>query len=862
VLLAATLPACATEATLVADAHVSSARPAVNSGTISNLYVGAGFTSLLQFDLSTLPAGATGAQVTKAVLRLYCNRVDTAGQVSVSTVGGAWGEYSVTYAGLPALGGVVQAVPVGSAGAYVTVDVTTVVQAWLQSPATNNGLALTATSAAVQFDSKENDLTGHAATLDVTMSGQGGAGAGAQGPQGLVGPAGAKGDAGPIGPMGLPGVAGLPGTAGPPGIAGASGPAGTAGVAGPVGPAGPKGNPGLGYVGVYQSTMNYGMADVVGYQGSSYISLIEGNHGNTPSLSAGQWGLIAQAQTGPQGLAGAPGLTGATGATGPQGLAGPVGSTGATGVVGPQGLPGLTYQGSYASGVNYKLGDVVLWSGTAYASLLANNHGSTPDASPQQWGVLAGQGPAGVQGVPGLQGGAGPQGLPGSVGPNGERGPQGAQGIPGQAGGAGVGRGCWNTGTAGADGTAGRGGAGGAGVPRRLCVDHELWGGGWGCVSRGGVRVGGGRERGQYAGRKSRAVGDVCGSGIKWGGGSGWACGSSGSGGGAGVAGGGWSGRGSRGDGATGAGGGELCGRLRVGGELWVERCGEFWGVDVYLADRGEPGECSGWESGAVGGASGSGAGGGGRCGWGSGDGWAEWTGGNGRGDWGSGAAGELCGRMECGAGVCRGGRGELWGIELYRGDGEQWAAAGRESGVLGIAGPDRGCGAGWARRAARDGWADGCGAAGASRATGDDGRDGGCGAGRTGRAERGGWTDRASGGGGGCRHGVPGELCFDAELWVERFGELWGGDVYLDGREQPGQLAGCEPGGVERICGGGRERGGGGYGSSGGTGCGRVAGAGRAAGPGGAGRGCGGEWGSGSALYGRVLFGDELCLE
>jgi len=434
VLLAATLPACATEATLVADAHVSSARPAVNSGTISNLYVGAGFTSLLQFDLSTLPAGATGAQVTKAVLRLFCNRVDTAGQVSVSTVGGAWGEYSVTYAGLPALGGVVQTVPVGSAGAYVTVDVTTVVQAWLRSPATNNGLALTATSAAVQFDSKENDLTGHSATLDVTMSGQGGAGAGAQGPQGLVGPAGAKGDAGPIGPMGSPGVAGLPGTAGAPGIAGASGPAGAAGVAGPVGPAGPKGNPGLGYVGVYQSTMNYGMADVVGYQGSSYISLIEGNHGNTPSLSAGQWGLIAQAQTGPQGLAGAPGLTGATGATGPQGLAGPVGSTGAAGVVGPQGLPGLTYQGSYASGVNYKLGDVVLWSGTAYASLLANNRGSTPDASPQQWGVVAAQGPAGVQGVPGLQGGAGPQGLPGSVGPNGERGPQGAQGIPGQAG--------------------------------------------------------------------------------------------------------------------------------------------------------------------------------------------------------------------------------------------------------------------------------------------------------------------------------------------------------------------------------------------------------------------------------------------
>ena len=78
---------CGHEATLVADAHVNSARAAVNSGTISNLYVGGGYTALLQFDLSTLPAGTTAAQVTKAVLRLYCNRVDTAGLVSVSSAG-------------------------------------------------------------------------------------------------------------------------------------------------------------------------------------------------------------------------------------------------------------------------------------------------------------------------------------------------------------------------------------------------------------------------------------------------------------------------------------------------------------------------------------------------------------------------------------------------------------------------------------------------------------------------------------------------------------------------------------------------------------------------------------------------------
>src|SRR6185437_1719485 len=115
--LFASLPAWAVEATLVADAHVNSALPGVNSGAISNLNVGAGYTALLEFDLSTLPPATTSSQVSRAVLRLYCNRVDTAGQVSVQPVSGAWGEYSVTYATLPTLGSAVQVLQVNQAGA-------------------------------------------------------------------------------------------------------------------------------------------------------------------------------------------------------------------------------------------------------------------------------------------------------------------------------------------------------------------------------------------------------------------------------------------------------------------------------------------------------------------------------------------------------------------------------------------------------------------------------------------------------------------------------------------------------------------------------------------------------------------------
>jgi hypothetical protein len=408
-LVAVSVPAWGAEATLVADAHVNQALPAVNSGAISNLNVGSGYTSLLQFDLGTLPVGTTASQVSRAVLRLYCNRVEAAGLVSVQPLGGAWGEYSVTYASLPSLGSAAQVFSVNQAGGYVTVDVTGLVQGWITAPATNFGVALTAATAVAQFDSKENDLTGHAAVLDVVLATAGATGAtGAQGPQGPAGPQGVQG------PQGVKG---------------------DTGAAGPMGPVGPAGNgSGLGYRGAYDSTVNYAVNDMVVFQGSSYISLSTGNVGNTPGLSPVQWGLVAQAGVGTTGATGPQGPQGATGLTGPQGPVGATGATGAAGAAGAPGTPGLVYQGAYSSVTNYALGDVVLWQGASYASLSVGNHGNTPDASPAWWGVLTAQGPAGPQGPQGAAGAQGLQGLPGSVGPPGEQGPQGLQGIPGQAG--------------------------------------------------------------------------------------------------------------------------------------------------------------------------------------------------------------------------------------------------------------------------------------------------------------------------------------------------------------------------------------------------------------------------------------------
>lgn len=362
------VPAQATQATLVADAHVNSALPTVNSGALSNLNVGGGYTVLLQFDLSALPDGTKAGQVSRALLKLYCNRLDTAGLVSVQPLGGAWGEYSVTYATLPSLGSASQIVPVTQAAAYVTVDVTALVQQWVTTPATNNGLALTAGTAVLQFDSKENELTGHAAELDVQLA--------ANGVAGPAGPAGAAGATGPVGPQGPAGVAGAVGPAGPKGDTGATG---------PQGPPGISGGSGLNFQGAYGSTVNYGLGDVVTFGGSSYVSTVAANHGNTPGMSPAQWSVLAQGATG--------------------------GGSGGGG----SGTVTLAYQGAYSSTGNYALNDIVTYQGSSYISLVAGNHGNTPGLSGTQWGLLA-QGGAGVVGATGPRGPAGPAGPAGTPG--------------------------------------------------------------------------------------------------------------------------------------------------------------------------------------------------------------------------------------------------------------------------------------------------------------------------------------------------------------------------------------------------------------------------------------------------------------
>ena len=116
----------------------------------------------------------------------------------------------MTFATQPTVGASTTSFTPSASGAYVTVDITSLVQGWITNPSTNYGIALTSATGNILLDSKENDQTGHAAGLNVTVTSMGATGAaGATGVAGLQGPQGIQG---------IPGAAGAPGAAGTQGI--------------------------------------------------------------------------------------------------------------------------------------------------------------------------------------------------------------------------------------------------------------------------------------------------------------------------------------------------------------------------------------------------------------------------------------------------------------------------------------------------------------------------------------------------------------------------------------------------------------------------------------------------------------------
>jgi hypothetical protein len=335
------LPAwCGTDAPLVGDTYISSALPANNFGSTATLNVAAGTSlALVQFDLTAIPSPASS--ISKAYLRVFVDRVITAGTLQFSMVTSPWAEASVAYNTRPTAGSSFASVGVTTVGTYVMVDVTSQVQGWINVPATNFGIQIGTADASVLLDSKENISTSHPAQLELSIVGP-------TGPTGFTGP---TGPAGPAGQSGTGGAAGVTGTTGPIGSTGAAGSAGAQGTTGATGVTGPTGTTGA--TGVTGSTGNTGPTGNTGATGPT---------GPTVAGAAGGAGALGPTgATGPTGPTGATGITGNQGSVGPgpgpQGPTGPTGATGPLGVQGPNGPTGNVFNTNAAGGASLVISD-------------------------------------------------------------------------------------------------------------------------------------------------------------------------------------------------------------------------------------------------------------------------------------------------------------------------------------------------------------------------------------------------------------------------------------------------------------------------------------------------------------------------
>jgi hypothetical protein len=410
----------------VGDTYTSTASTGTNYGTRTTLVVETTDRSYLQFSLAPLPTGAT---VAKATLRLYVDGVTTAGSFDVYQVTSSWAESTMTERNEPALGASATgshpvALTASSLNDFVVIDITPLVQEWVEGTEPNDGiaLALTGTAGNFSFDSKEATNTSHEPELEIVLTGPTGpqGPAGATGPIGAAGPQGPTGPAGPAGATGPQGTTGPAGSQGPTGSVGPMGPAGAPGTTGPAGPAGPQGPQGNGFNfrNAFNASSSYAVNDVVTYNGSTYVAIAanQGPNNPTPDGNTAAWSLMAAVgatgpagpsggPVGPQGPAGPAGPAGPQGATGAPGLPGPAGPAGAQGPAGPAGAngAGFNFRNAFNPSSTYAVDDVVTYSGSTYVAIAANQgpNNPTPAANPTAWSLMAAGGTGSFTGTAG-----------------------------------------------------------------------------------------------------------------------------------------------------------------------------------------------------------------------------------------------------------------------------------------------------------------------------------------------------------------------------------------------------------------------------------------------------------------------------
>ncbi len=161
------------------DAYTNTGTPTKNYGAATLLDVeSASQTTYIQFNLSSIPSGYTGATIAQATLKLYVNAVTAAGNFNVDYINGAWSESTIDASNAPALGSTIVAsfpLTTTNKNQYILINITPAVQAWLNGTEPNYGIALVGNSPLnASFDSKENTTTSHPAELDIVFTEGGG----------------------------------------------------------------------------------------------------------------------------------------------------------------------------------------------------------------------------------------------------------------------------------------------------------------------------------------------------------------------------------------------------------------------------------------------------------------------------------------------------------------------------------------------------------------------------------------------------------------------------------------------------------------------------------------------------------------
>ena len=198
---AISVPVKAQQAPPNADAFAVAATPKSNYGPSPLLPVTSGATSFIQFNLSGVPANAT---VSKATVRLYVDTVTGSGAFDLYELDTPWTEGSLNFAnaptpGLSATGSKPVSISSANCNQFVLVDITTLVQEWLNGTVANHGIAIKLTSPGGGFSIRQQRVAADESRTgagDHACDGRRGGAAGSGRGDGASGSPGAAGFAG------------------------------------------------------------------------------------------------------------------------------------------------------------------------------------------------------------------------------------------------------------------------------------------------------------------------------------------------------------------------------------------------------------------------------------------------------------------------------------------------------------------------------------------------------------------------------------------------------------------------------------------------------------------------------------------